>query len=67
MSRPNPLLPAANERGIALVSALLVVLGVAVLAAGFILTASGERAISSNVQIARASLLAADAGVRVSQ
>ncbi len=55
------------ERGIALVSALLVLMLVAVVAAGFLLTAGGERAVSSNVQIARASLLAADAGVRVAQ
>jgi len=59
--------PARGERGIALVSALLVVMLVAVVAAGFILTTSGERAVSSNVQVARASLLAADAGVRVMQ
>lgn len=56
-----------NQRGIALVSALLIVMLVSVVAAAFILTASGERAVSSNVQVARASLLAADAGVRVSQ
>ncbi|MEO5616179.1 MAG: DUF4900 domain-containing protein [Candidatus Eisenbacteria bacterium] len=67
MSGPMGSQTASNERGIALISAMLVVLAVAVVAAGFILTASGERAISSNVQIARASLLAADAGVRVSQ
>ncbi len=59
--------PPRNERGIALVAALLVVMLVTVVAATFMLVTSGERSVSSNVQISRASLLAADAGVRVAQ
>ena len=56
-----------GERGIALVAALLVVMLVAIVGATFMMTASGERSMSSNTQISRAALLAADAGVRVSQ
>jgi Tfp pilus assembly protein PilX len=59
--------PEANERGIALVAALLVVLLTSVLAATFIATTVGERSVSSNTHIARASLLTADAGVRTAQ
>ena len=52
------------ERGIALIAAVLVVLLSTVLVASFMATSSGERSISSNVQTAKASLYAADAGVR---
>ncbi len=57
----------SKERGIALVAAMLVVLLSAVLVATFMVTTTGERTMSSNVQIAKASLYAADAGVRTQQ
>jgi len=56
-----------NERGIALVAALLIVMLISVVAAAFVLVTSGERSVSSNVQVSRGALLAADAGVRVAQ
>ena len=59
--------PATGERGIALIAALLVVLLTSVLAATFITTTIGERSVSSNTHVARASLLTADAGVRTAQ
>jgi Tfp pilus assembly protein PilX len=57
----------SQERGIALVAAVLVVLLSTMLVAAFMSTTTGERAMSSNVQIAKASLYAADAGVRTEQ
>ena len=56
-----------GERGIALISALLILVLLAIAGATFMQTTSGERSIASNVQVARASLLSADAGVRVGQ
>jgi len=56
-----------NERGIALVTAVLVVLLTSVLVVTFMSTTSGERSLSSNVQTAKGSLYAADAGVRTQQ
>lgn len=56
-----------GERGIALVAALLVVMLVAIVGATFMMVANGERSMSSNTQVSRAALLAADAGVRVTQ
>jgi Tfp pilus assembly protein PilX len=58
---------AQGERGMALVVAVLFVLLTSVLAATFMMSASGERSLSSNVHIAKGSLYAADAGVRVAQ
>jgi len=56
-----------GERGVALLAAVLTVMLVAVLALAFMNTMRGERAQSSNVQVARGSLYAADAGVRAAQ
>jgi len=56
-----------NERGIALVASVLVVLLSSIIVATFMTTSVGERTMSSNVQIAKASLYAADAGVRTQQ
>lgn len=56
-----------SERGIALAAAILVVLMSTIIVATFMTTSVGERAMSSNVQIAKASLYAADAGVRTEQ
>lgn len=56
-----------NERGIALVASVLVVLLSSIIVATFMTTSVGERTMSSNVQIAKASLYAADAGVRTEQ
>jgi Tfp pilus assembly protein PilX len=56
-----------RERGIVLIAAVLVVMLSSVLALGFMSTSVGERTMSSNVQVARASLYAADAGVRTAQ
>lgn len=67
MSTTVPLRGPEGEKGIALIAALLVVMLVAIVGATFMMTVSGERSVSSNVQVSRAALLAADAGVRVSQ
>lgn len=67
MTRTPTPRPRRGERGIALVSAVLVVLLCSILVATFMTTTTGERAMSSNVQIAKASLYAADAGVRTQQ
>lgn len=56
-----------NERGIALAASILVLLLSTIIVATFMTTSVGERAMSSNVQIAKASLYAADAGVRTEQ
>lgn len=56
-----------NERGIALIAAVLVVLLTTLLVATFMTTTMGERSLSSNVQTAKISLYAADAGVRTEQ
>jgi len=57
----------ASERGIALVAALLFVLLSSVLVMTIMLTTTGERTQSSNVQTAKLALYAADAGVRTQQ
>lgn len=57
----------SGERGVVLVSAVLLLLLTTVLAATFMATASGERSLASNVHIAKGSLYAADAGIRVMQ
>ena len=56
-----------NERGIALIAAVLVVLLTTLLVATFMTVTTGERSMSSNVQTAKISLYAADAGVRTEQ
>lgn len=56
-----------RERGIALVAAVLIVLLSSVMVATFMTTTTGERTISSNVQTAKISLYAADAGIRTCQ
>lgn len=56
-----------RERGIALVAAVLIVLLSSVMVATFMTTTNGERTISSNVQTAKISLYAADAGIRTCQ
>src|SRR6186997_1555803 len=66
--RSSPRLPdVRSERGVALLTAALTLMLVAVLTLAFMATMRGERAQSSNVQVARGSLYAADAGVRASQ
>src|SRR5262245_5804903 len=57
----------ANERGIVLAAALLFILLSSVLVLTLMLTTTGERTQSSNVQTAKLSLYAADAGVRTQQ
>lgn len=64
---PRPLPATSNERGIALVAAVLVVLLSSVMVVTFMSNTVGERAVSSNVQTAKTSLYAADAGVRTQQ
>jgi Tfp pilus assembly protein PilX len=56
-----------QERGIALVAALLFVLLTSVLVMTIMLTTTGERTQSSNTQTAKLALYAADAGVRTQQ
>ena len=58
--------PVSNERGIVLAAALLFLLLTSVLVLTFMTTTTGERSQSSNVQTAKLSLYAADAGVRAS-
>ncbi len=53
-----------RQRGFALVAALLVLMLTAILAITYFSITTGERTQSSNVHVARASLYAADAGVR---
>jgi Tfp pilus assembly protein PilX len=67
MYRTRPRIHRQHERGIALVTALLILVLASTLAVTFMITATGERSVSSNVHIARGSLYAADAGVRTSQ
>lgn len=61
--RPGPH-ATRSERGFALVVSLLVLMLSAIAAITYFSVATGERAQSSNVHVARASLYAADAGVR---
>ncbi len=56
-----------REKGIALIAAVLIVLLSTVMVATFMSTSTGERSISSNVQTAKISLYAADAGIRVNE
>lgn len=58
---------AAGERGIALVSSILVLTMCAVVVAICLSAAIGERTKSTGTHVARASLFAADAGVRTAQ
>ena len=51
----------SSERGIALISALMVLVLAWILGVTFIATNASERSITSNVHVARASLLSADA------
>jgi Tfp pilus assembly protein PilX len=67
MPRLDSVKARASERGIVLISAILFVLLAAVLAAGYMATATGERSISSNTHVARGALYSADAGVRIAQ
>ena len=53
-----------DQRGFALVVALLVLMLTAILAITYFTVTTGERAQSANVHVARSSLYAADAGVR---
>ena len=62
-----PVKPAARERGIVLVAALLFVLLSSVLVLTLMLTTTGEQTQSSNTETARLSLYAADAGIRAQQ
>ena len=55
------------ERGAALLTVILLLLLVSVLVAAFVTTITGERAMSSNVHVAREALYAADAGVRLAE
>jgi Tfp pilus assembly protein PilX len=61
------LAPGRGERGIVLAAAVLFVLLTSVLVMTFMTTTTGERTQSSNVQTAKMSLYAADAGVRTQQ
>ena len=58
---------APNQRGIALVAALLALVVAFAMAGTFMLTTVGEKSLTSNVHVARNALFAADAGVRMSQ
>lgn len=59
--------PDRDERGIVLAAALLFVLLTSVLVLTYMTTTTGERSQSSNVETAKLSLYAADAGVRAQQ
>jgi len=59
--------PAAGERGIALVSSVLVILMCSLVLAAFMAKVDSERSKSNGTHVARASLYAADAGVRTAQ
>jgi Tfp pilus assembly protein PilX len=52
---------------VALISAVLVLMLIAAVALVLMITSTSERAMASNVHVARGSLLAADAGVRATQ
>lgn len=67
MGSPSNRPPTHPERGIALVSALLVLLLISVVGVTYMTTSRSERAMTSNVHTARASLISADAGVRAAQ
>lgn len=58
---------APNQRGIALVAALLALVVAFAMAGTFMITTVGEKSLTSNVHVARNALFAADAGVRMSQ
>ena len=65
--RPSTFHRPSQERGIALIAAVLVVMLSALLIVTYMATTTGERAISSNVHTAKEALYAADAGVRTQQ
>jgi Tfp pilus assembly protein PilX len=54
----------SNERGFALVVSVVVMMMIGIVAVTYFALSSGERALSSNVHVARGALYAADAGVR---
>jgi Tfp pilus assembly protein PilX len=66
VARPSfaPRHPAGDERGFALVAAVLVLLLTGIIVATYYAVTTGERIQAANVQVARGSLYAADAGVR---
>ncbi len=63
----TPLPNRPNERGIALVSAMLMLVLAMVMTATFMLTVVGERTTSTGVHLSRRATFAADAGVRAMQ
>lgn len=63
----NPKPDIRGERGAALITAAVTLLLISVLAVTFMVTVRGERAMSSNVHVAKGSLYAADAGIRSTQ
>ncbi len=65
--RPSTSHRPSQERGIALIAAVLVVMLSALLIVTYMATTTGERSISSNVHTAKEALYAADAGVRTQQ
>jgi hypothetical protein len=67
MNSSRALPPDSSERGVVLVVAILMVMAISILVGGFMFTTVGERAIASNVHVAKGSLYAADGGVRVTQ
>ncbi len=64
MQRIHPWSVRSAERGIALVTSLLVLMLVSTLAVTYMVTTVTERSVSSNVHVAKGSLYAADAGIR---
>lgn len=67
MNRQTPEPDPRQQRGAALLTVILLLLLVSVLVAAFVTTITGERAMSSNVHVAREALYSADAGVRLSE
>ena len=67
MRTPRPSPHPRNERGIALVTAVLFVMLTAVIAGTFMATTVHERAATSSVGVAKASLYSAEGGVRTVQ
>lgn len=67
MNRLNLESNAPRQRGAALLTVVLLLLLISVLVAAFVITVTGERAMSSNVHVAREALYAADAGVRLGE
>ena len=67
MNAASPLPPGRHDRGIALISALLMLMLISVLAVSYMAVTVTERSVSSNVHVAKGSLYAADAGIRTAQ